>query len=143
MQLYNRFSFSSWSLYLLSYRHVNIECILFSEVLKGTLKSETILATEGPLKTMKNPFYFTLKTLLVLKTFKAKTQCFCAKFRKTFFYDILVPLEKIFPGNIQLFGSSSWKSLNLKETVLISIITVKKRNLLLTLLHVKTILTWV
>ena len=32
--------------------------------------SETILATESPLKVMKNAFYFTLKALSVLKIFK-------------------------------------------------------------------------
>ena len=38
--------------------------------LKYTLRSETILATESPLKMAKNAFYLTLKTAFVLKIFK-------------------------------------------------------------------------
>ena len=39
-------------------------------ILKGALSGlRQFLATESPLKMMKNVFYFTLKTLLVLKIF--------------------------------------------------------------------------
>ena len=42
-----------------------------SRVLKGVLSDQTqLLATESPLKMMENPFYFTLKALLVLSLFK-------------------------------------------------------------------------
>ena len=45
--------------------------ILPNQTLKRrTFRSETILATESPLKTMKNAFYFTLKALFVWKMFK-------------------------------------------------------------------------
>ena len=37
---------------------------------KGTLRSETILATRICLKIMRNAFYFTSKALFVLKIFK-------------------------------------------------------------------------
>ena len=42
-----------------------------SRVLKGVLSDQTqLLATESPLKMTENPFYFTLKALLVLSLFK-------------------------------------------------------------------------
>ena len=37
---------------------------------RHTLRSEMILATESSSKIMKNAFYFTLKALFVVKTFK-------------------------------------------------------------------------
>ena len=40
-------------------------------IFKGALSGlRQFLATESPLKTMKNPFYFTLEALFVLKVFK-------------------------------------------------------------------------
>ena len=36
-----------------------------------------------------------------------------------FFFDILLPFEKIFPGNIQLFRNSYWKYLDLRKMCLI------------------------
>ena len=41
-----------------------------STVLKAHSKVRQFLATESPLKMMKNAFYFTLKAVLVLKIFK-------------------------------------------------------------------------
>ena len=42
-----------------------------SSFVKGALSSlKQVLATEVPLKVMKNAFYFTLRALLVLKIFK-------------------------------------------------------------------------
>ena len=44
---------------------------VLSSNIKGTLTGLTyVLATESPLKMMKNAFYFTTKALFVLKTFK-------------------------------------------------------------------------
>ena len=34
------------------------------------------------------------------RVFKFRTQCFSEKFRKKKFFDVLIPFEKIFPGNI-------------------------------------------
>ena len=48
--------------------------IKVAEVIKGALSSlKQFLATESSLKMMKNPFYFTLKTLFVLKIFRKQT----------------------------------------------------------------------
>ena len=45
--------------------------VLVGFSLKGTLYSlRQFLATENPLKVMKNVFYFTLKALSILKIFK-------------------------------------------------------------------------
>ena len=54
----------SWSLFL-------IKCEI-CEIFKGALSGlRQFLATESPLKMMKNAFYFTLKALFVLKIFKS------------------------------------------------------------------------
>ena len=43
----------------------------FTTIIKGAPSSlRQFLATESPLKVMKSPFYFTLKTRLILKIFK-------------------------------------------------------------------------
>ena len=43
----------------------------FTTIIKGAPSSlRQFLATESPLKVMKIPFYFTLKTRLILKIFK-------------------------------------------------------------------------
>ena len=43
----------------------------YCKILKGTLSGlRKFLANEGPLKMMKNVFYFTLKALFVLKIFQ-------------------------------------------------------------------------
>ena len=34
------------------------------------------------------------------RVFKVRTQCFSEKFRKKQFFDVLIPFEKIFSGNI-------------------------------------------
>ena len=34
------------------------------------------------------------------RVFKVRTQCFSEKFRKKKFFDVLIPFENIFPGNI-------------------------------------------
>ena len=60
-----------------------------------------------------------------------------------FFFDILIPFEKIFPGNIWLFRNSDLKVPKFKEHVLISVITpIEVRGLLFTLLQVITIYLW-
>ena len=66
---------------------------------------------------------------------KVRTRCFSDPFRKNFFFfDIVIPFEKIFPGNVQLFQNSYWKWLNLRENDVICVITViKVHDLLLTL----------
>ena len=43
--------------------------LCFSFIKRRILRSETIFATESPLKIMKNAYYFNLKALFVLKTF--------------------------------------------------------------------------
>ena len=55
-----------------AFRFRNISSVYSNTyVLKGALLSlRQFLATESPLKMMKNTFYFTLKALFVLKIFK-------------------------------------------------------------------------
>ena len=54
-------------LYALSLSHMIIKRLKLKDALSGLRQS---LATESPLKMMKNAFYFTLKALFVLKIFK-------------------------------------------------------------------------
>ena len=58
------------------------------------------------------------------------------KISKIFFFDILIPFEKIFPGHIWLFRNSYRK----KNDIICVITVIKVRDFLLTLLPVISIL---
>ena len=72
-----------------------------------------------------------------MSVLRLERSAFLKNFEKCFF-DILIPFEKVFPGNIWLFLLEVPK---FKENVIICVITViKVRDVLLTLLQVVTIL---
>ena len=71
MYIYIYIYFSQNALFTHSFRKLRNTTEIFARLKnKGALCLKQFLATEYPLKMMKNAFYFTLKSLFVLKIFK-------------------------------------------------------------------------
>ena len=73
-------------------------------LIKGTLRGlRQFLATENPLRIMKNAFYFTLKAVSIINTFK-----FCSEF----FDDVEKPFDKKTEVNFKLYDVTKWETNN-------------------------------